>query len=376
MNKHLLDKVRGSYFGAAIADAMGGPVETMTYTKIKKLFGRVEELMEYKIPPGHIEISPETYYVKQTNPGTYTDDTRGRNLICQLIIQKGGRITADDFGRFLSERLNPEYWWPAVMLTYWRIKFDGMDPRDAGKNNLPGGGVGWYSPLGILHAGDPYQAYWSAFDISSVLKRGSDRELTAAVAAAVAEAFKPDASVESVVEAAKRYVGEEARSAIEQAVNVAREAKDVEDFYRRAYESCLVEWDARFQNKQDTRRHPEGESSCDLLEQVPIAIACFVLANGDARESIINAVNFGRDADTIATTTGAIAGAFSGAKGLPQDWIETVKAANPDPRVEDQRLNLERLCEGLWEILVSELEQDQARVRELEELDVTREVVA
>lgn len=361
----LYDKIRGCYYGAAIADAMGGPVETMHHQKIRRLFGRVEALLPYTSPPGHIKPGPNTYYVSQDKPGTYTDDTRGRNLLVGAMLEKGGRVTADDFSAYLLKYMNPEAWWPAIMASYWNIKFEGMAPRDAGRDNMPGGAVGWWSPLGIINAGNPETAYWDAVDVCSIVKRGIDRELASAVPAAVAEAFRPNASIESVVSAATRYVGPEARQLILNAVAVARNSHSVEEFYLRAYDELLVPWPARFQNKQNTKLHLEGTISCDLREQVPIAIACFVLANGDARESIINAVNYGRDADTIATTTGAIAGAFQGTKNLPREWMETCRKANPDRSLEVSDLDLDGFCDGLYKVLKAEMAQTRERTTSL-----------
>ena len=53
------------------------------------------------------------------------------------------------------------------------------------------------------------------------------------------------------------------------------------------------------------------------------------LADGDPVETILGCANFGRDADTIATMAGAIAGALRGAQQLPVDWVAAVRAANP-----------------------------------------------
>lgn len=365
----LQDKIRGCYYGAAIGDAMGGPVETMHHLKIKRLFGRVEEPLEYRVPPGHIQPSPNIYYVAQSTPGTYTDDTRGRNLLAHHIIEKGGRITADDFSVFLCNTINPEAWWPAVMVSYWNIKHGGVDARDAGFSNMPGGGVAWWSVVGIINAADPETAYWDAFDISSILKRGTDRELAAAVAAAVAEAIRPGATVRSVVDASIRFVGPASRERILAAVDLAMACEDAEVFYRRAYETLLVPWKAEFQL---TAYMPiEGGYSCDLEEQVPIAIACFVLAGGNARSAIIAAVNYGRDNDTIATTAGAIAGAFDGASSLPSEWIDAVRTANPDLTLETPDMDLDRIVEGLHDVVMNEIERTEKRCDAVLEMEVS-----
>ena len=46
----------------------------------------------------------------------------------------------------------------------------------------------------------------------------------------------------------------------------------------------------------------------DPLEQVPVALAFFYIEKGDPTKTMIAAANFGRDADTITSFAGSIAG--------------------------------------------------------------------
>jgi hypothetical protein len=59
------------------------------------------------------------------------------------------------------------------------------------------------------------------------------------------------------------------------------------------------------------------------------ALALFYLADGDPVKSIIYGANFGRDADTIATMVGALAGAYKGVEGLKPEWVNKVKSNSP-----------------------------------------------
>ena len=45
------------------------------------------------------------------------------------------------------------------------------------------------------------------------------------------------------------------------------------------------------------------------------------------RQTILYGANFGRDADTIASMAGALAGALHGASGLPGEWIAKIRAS-------------------------------------------------
>jgi hypothetical protein len=53
-----------------------------------------------------------------------------------------------------------------------------------------------------------------------------------------------------------------------------------------------------------------------------------VVADGDFREAVLGAVNYGRDSDSIAGMAGAIIGAMQGASGLPQDWVDHIVLQN------------------------------------------------
>jgi hypothetical protein len=65
------------------------------------------------------------------------------------------------------------------------------------------------------------------------------------------------------------------------------------------------------------------------LEMAPCALALCLIARGDAEQALLGCANFGRDADTIATIGGAIAGALRGAEALPAAWVSAVRAATP-----------------------------------------------
>jgi hypothetical protein len=61
--------------------------------------------------------------------------------------------------------------------------------------------------------------------------------------------------------------------------------------------------------------------TCDSRETVPLTLALLYLGKGDLQTCVTYAANLGRDADTIATMVGAIAGALNGMKGIREDWV-------------------------------------------------------
>ena len=67
----------------------------------------------------------------------------------------------------------------------------------------------------------------------------------------------------------------------------------------------------------------------DSRETVPVALSLFYLADGDPERTIVYGANFGRDADTIASMAGALAGALRGVDAIPTNWVDRVRAESP-----------------------------------------------
>ena len=67
-------------------------------------------------------------------------------------------------------------------------------------------------------------------------------------------------------------------------------------------------------------------------EAVGLAMASLLVGDGEVRESLLYAVNLGRDADTNAAITGALLGAAVGVASLPMHWLKAVVKA-PEGKV-------------------------------------------
>jgi ADP-ribosylglycohydrolase len=178
------------------------------------------------------------------------------------------------------------------------------------------------SPMGIINACDPRRAAGETLDVASVIHNGASgfcRDAACAMAAAVAAAFAPDATPDSVIEAATAYLlpvsAREIRGRIEETLALAGEAGGG------AYEPFREAYYAR-------HLYP---TASDSRETVPATLALFRLAGGDPERAILYGANFGRDADTIATMVGGLAGALHGVQGLPAGWVAKVEA-NPEVR--------------------------------------------
>ena len=168
-----------------------------------------------------------------------------------------------------------------------------------------------------VNACNPRQAVLQAYNLASLMNvhdAGFCQDGAAAIAAAVAAAYHPEASLETVLKAAQDAIvpvsGLEMLGLINEVLTVARESRDYQ-----AFREALYANEARYFRR----------ISCDSRETIPITLALFYLADGDVERVVTYAANFGRDADTIATMGGAIAGAFQGVDKIRSDWLEKAR---------------------------------------------------
>ena len=340
----MFSKIKGSIFGAAIGDALGGPLETKTLLEIKERFGteKVTDLIEYEKPrpqAGNIAVQR----------GTYTDDTRLRNHLCQAIVEKARRIVARDFARVLLRDMDPSLFWPGEAVVYAKLSLykmmdhmkhlpnplsfqilESISARELGRGNLPACDIAMsISPVGLLSPGNPAQAAQDAYEVGSVIQSGYSLAGAACIASATAEAMNPETTLDKVVQVVLDLADEPIKLVLEKALKFAKKVRNVSAYRQWFHQNMLVGF-------------------VDVLEVVPAALGIVYIVGDDLNTAVIEAANFGRDCDTIASAVGGILGAFHGIERLPDKWIETVQKANPEP-------DLSKLSEGVYRALKNEI---------------------
>ncbi len=294
----LYDRIYGSLIGGIIGDAMGAPGEGKTWQQIEEAHGWVSDF-----------------------EGVGTDDTVIKHILCDAIIANDGDITADEFAAsFIKNKDKYRYWYIPVRNMFHKIESGLELPVYAGLGNMQSSSSAMsISPMGLINAGNPRQAAVETYDVAGLIHGGCStfcRDAACAIAAAVAEAMRPGATVDSVLAASKRYLHPKSSQvmleAIETGLSMAREAGEYKAF-RSAYYATRLR-----------------DIISDSRETVPCALSLFFLAGGDARQAILYAANFGRDADTIATMTGALVGAFHGVAALGDAWVRKVTDQLPE----------------------------------------------
>lgn len=286
----LRSRILGCLYGGLIGDAMGAPAEGKSYQEIAATFG---ELTDFA--------------------GAGTDDTAIRMILIDAIVTSAGHPRVDDFAAAFLRARGTSYrlWWVPVKNMFHKLEAGVTLPADAGWGNMHSSSSAMaIAPLGILNAGDPRRAARETFEVAGLIHGGPSgfaRDAACAMAAAIAAAFVPDVGVEDILTAASAHLlpvsALAMREAIGTTLDLAEVSGDYETFRAAFYDRGL------------------REIVADPRETVPVALALFRLAGGDPRQAIVMGANFGRDADTIATMAGGLAGAYRGIEALPDHWV-------------------------------------------------------
>ena len=346
-NSQLYRKIYGSLLGGVIGDAMGAPSERMTYEEIKEKFGYINDF-----------------------EGAGTDDSAIKLILCEAILENGGHVTADEFATAFLKNKKKYYklFYIPVLNMFHKLESKLTLPVYAGLGNMHSSSSAMsISPLGMINACNPRQAAIEAYDAAGLIHAGDStfcRDGACAIAAAVAEAMSPDATVDSVVKASYSYLhkqsSKEMLGRIRKTLEMVESTGSYEKFREEYYKTSL------------------GDIISDSRETVPCVLALFILAEGDPVKAIEYGANFGRDADTIATMVGAIAGAFKGVDGLKPAWVAKVEATYGQKQQNSKGLDIvasmpdqDHLAERLAEVALSKAAEQEEYLSRLGALETS-----
>jgi len=338
---NLYDKIFGCIAASHIGSAMGAPVEGWDKDRIAKEHGTLDRLLPYE----HYRngwIRP---------PGTTEDGIERQKLMLTAIVEKQDRITAEDVVRIWLRDIKPQS--------------DGMVSEPFEKTLLalaragvPAQHIGRYCPwdglvtmsrschgIGIINACDPEGAVRDIYDVGLLYNTlvGDGLKWAAVVAAALASAFSPGSTVDSVVQTALGLAHERVRRELVRGLEIAdryQEASSMRDAFYEIYNG---------------RGTPYAHSWAN--EVVSKAFAVFKVSKGDPCNAIVASVNFGRDTDCLAAISGGLAGALSGGSSLRAEWIGQVDEATKKNIYTNSQRTLKETADGLYRALLARVEK-------------------
>ena len=333
----LVSKATGALAGAAVGDALGGAAEGNTPEAIQE---RYDGFIEGIVPPfleDWRNARPIAPYHK--GDGHVTDDTLMTTALVDVYDTVRDHLDAYAIADHLvplligDKRWIPEFESEGLLLhriflaEKWlvtRLHYGHIDPREAGVGNIVNCGATMYvAPIGIVNAGSPDGAYAEAIDVAGAHQSSYGREAAGVYAAAVAEAMRPGASVDSVIGAALRLAKDGTRDAIEAVVSAASGLAGWRGSLG-VLRDAVVPFDTVGPQYRQPARDARIPSRTKSIEELPIALGMLVATGGDYREAVLGAVNYGRDSDSIAVMAGSIAGAIGGVEVVPSEWIDGV----------------------------------------------------
>ncbi len=384
----LHDRVAAVLAGAAVGDALGGATEGWTPEQIEERHGgRVQGIVGPFLADWRTARPIAPYH---KGDGHVTDDTLMTHALIEVYSARRRHLDAYDVASDLvpimigERRWIPELEDEALILQRvflaekWlvmKLHYGHADPREAGVGNVVNCGATMYmAPVGLVNIGDPRGAYAEAIDLAGAHQSSYGREAAGVFAAAVAAASAPGASVADVRAAVLDVAHDGTAAAITavfDAVDVFRARGGADD--PRVLNRVLRAAVAPFDTVGDEYRKPAMDarlpSRTKSIEELPVALSLVVAHDGDLRAAVVDAVNYGRDADSIATMAGAICGGLGGTAAVPAEWIDEVTRAS--------RLNLEGVVDEMVAVVreIGRADAEAARAR-LDALDAVLAVGA
>lgn len=267
-DKMLMDKIRGALVGVAVGDALGGPLEFMSAEGIEKAHGRVTEM----IGGGWLNLTP----------GEVTDDTQMTLDVARGIVE------------------NPADPVPAIGRNF--IEWAKSGPKD----------IGATCALAIQYAITREATSAEKWHYCAAM---THRNLGGKSAGngALMRTIYPALYYANPLKRAK------AVDAIARMTHFSQASADVCQDYCDAVHAAIFGGNP-IQTISHRYYEPGKAPTGYVVDTWSNAIEC-IINTETFEDAIVEAVNRGGDADTVAAITGGLAGAYYGFENIPERWV-------------------------------------------------------
>lgn len=328
----MLQKIKDAFFGFAVGDALGVPVEFRSREDIAR--NPVKDMREFG-----------THHQPK---GTWSDDSSmafclAESLATPIHSNKKAIYDINDIATNFVKWKYENFWTP-----HGRVFDIGIATTDAikrlkkGINPLLAGGMDEYSNgNGSLMRILPLVFYKGYFFEENIKKRF---ELVSEVSSITHMHFRSVFSCFIYTEFAKILIEQKTQDKFEAYQKLQILITDFAtefDFNK----TELAFFDRILKNNITASEEETIKSSGYVLHTLEASFWCFLKYDSYA-ESVLKAVNLGEDTDTTGCVTGGIAGLFYGIntennpKGIPKEWVEAI--------VKKKEIN--DLCEKLYNL--------------------------
>lgn len=368
----LQDRVAGVLAGAAVGDALGGATEGWTPEQIEERHGgRVEGIVGPFLADWKTARPIAPYH---KGDGHVTDDTLMTHALIEVYAKHRRHLDAYDVaGDLVPLMIGERRWVPELeddalilqrvfLAEKWivaKLHYGHADPREAGVGNIVNCGATMYmAPVGLVHIGDPRGAYAEAIDIAGAHQSSYGREAAGVFAAAVAASAAPGATLDDVRVAVLDVAHDGTAAAIRAVFDavdafVAHGGSDDPRDVARIVRAAVAPFDTVGEQYRAPAMDARLPSRTKSIEELPVALGFVIARGGNLRAAVLDAVNYGRDSDSIATMAGAICGGLNGAAAVPAEWVSGVTAAS--------RLDLDGVVSAMTEVVQQVAHDDATR---------------
>ncbi len=347
------EKLAGALYGGAIGDGMGAPVEGDPGDSVRARFTNWDFT---RFIPAQIPGAAK-------GGGRITDDTLMSEALMRAYNNARDHLDAYGFRDFvIPEMIRTVVWLPERQqempiigrlnpiehYAVYRLNEFGAWPWVAGAGGAQNDGVAmWIMPAAAVNAGDPLAAWREAVSLGAAEAESHSAEAAATLAAAYAAAFRPDATVESVLQSVEEVLA--------WGPGRVSNKSSYHDDTLPALRALLAKVNSKDSEEQfaDTMLAAIQPFTGSAIEEIPVALAAFRYGNGDFLRTLRAAVLYGRDADSIAGIACGLVGALRGVNQVP---IELRVASN-----QANRRDFAHIAAQFHTTILEIVEKDRAR---------------
>jgi ADP-ribosyl-[dinitrogen reductase] hydrolase len=305
------DRYRGCLVGAAVGDALGAPVEFMTYREIVGRFG-----------PQGVTAMESSHHVPAGAflPGSVTDDTQltlatARACLAALGPGGDGDLIAAAWRQYVAwcrSQDEPRLRRGPGATCLAALAGDVPPPGGMARNDSKGcGAVMRMAPVGL--ALPPGGAFTAGAALGRLTHGHPSGYLSAAVLAdVVSRIVRGTGPVTAIDETLAMLTHEAGHDETTAAV-------------RRAVAQAGA--DAAASGAPAAVTHQVAALGAGWVgeEALAIAVYCTLLFGADWRVAVLAAVNHGGDSDSTGCIAGALGGASVGLAAMPKEWVDMVE---------------------------------------------------
>lgn len=292
-----IDRSQGCIVGAAVGDALGMPIEFLGEMEIKKHYGRIEKF----------ETPLSSHPSKHLKAGQWTDDTQLLLLMTESLIENKGfeiydfasRLAA--WGKKHEENKAYSRYAELTNIKASRKLRRSLDPHSTGYRSPNPGSIVRSIPIGIWYYKD-IDAVVKYSKESSVPTHNSTEAKDSCLAVALTCAYLLNGlSLEESIKSTLQYLSvKKLKRTLNQVINM--------------------------QDDEPEKVKSVIGISTKASEVIAFAFYAFLHAKESFMDSVLTAVNVLGNTDTTGAVAGALSGAYNGLSRIPQDFTSRLEA--------------------------------------------------